>query len=252
MVLRLLRNETPNPYATEEWGRQPTHPQQLNECHQPGRTLAMRSRRLTDMGLSMKTLGTVTTTACLACCLVATVVADGELSIPDHLRENGSYERIIVFTDRPVLLADLVGSADLVVEAFPVSERSYLGADESQIYTDYAFTLTDVVKNRRRPGMLKAGHSIVVRRESGTVIVNGLRATTIENGFPPFSQNSRYLLFLKEGGDQNAYVVLGGGRGAFEAGDEIAPMLSGGEAPPSTLKRQAFLGEVKALLKFSE
>jgi hypothetical protein len=202
------------------------------------------------MGLSMKTLRTATIAACLACCLVGTAAAEGDLSIPAHLRATGSYERMIVTTDKPVQLADLVGAADLVVEAFPVAQRSYLDAGETHIYTDYAFTVTDIVKNRRRPGLLKAGHSIVVRRESGTVVVNGLRATTIENGFAPFTLNSRYLLFLKE--TDGAYVVLAGGRGAFEAGDAIAPMLTVPDAPQRALARQAFFGEVKALLKFSE
>jgi hypothetical protein len=100
--------------------------------------------------------------------------------------------------------------------------------------------------------LLKAGRSIVVRRESGSVVVDGLRATTIENGFPPFTQDGRYLLFLKEAGEQNTYLVLAGGRGAFEVGDQIAPMLSVSDAPPHGLPRQAFFGEVKALLRFTE
>ena len=98
-------------------------------------------------------------------------------------------------------------------------------ADEANIYTDYSFTLNEIMKNRRRSGLLKAGHTIVVRRESGTVMINGLRATTIENGFAPFAENGRYLLFLKQLVEQNAYAVIGGGRGAFEVGDHIAPML---------------------------
>jgi hypothetical protein len=212
----------------------------------------VREQMFSHMGLSMKTLRTTTIAIGLASGFVAALAAEGELSIPAHLRETGSYERIIVTTDKPVLLADLVGTADLVVEAFPVAQRSYLDSGEANIYTDYAFTVTDIMKNRRRPGLLKAGHSIIVRRDSGTVVVNGFRATTIENGFPPFTPNSRYLLFLREAGDdRNTYVVLAGGRGAFQAGDEIAPMLSVSDAPRA-LPRQAFVGEVKALLKFTE
>ena len=188
----------------------------------------------------------------LLCCVGTALAAEGELSIPVHLRESGSYERIIVTTDKPIVLAELVGTADLVVEAFPVAHRSFLHSDQSHIYTDYAFTLTEILKNRRRPGLLKAGHSILVRRESGTVTVHGLRATTVENGFPPFTQNGRYLLFLKEAGDQNTYVVIGAGRGAFEAGDQITPMLSTQDTPQSASPRQAFFNEVKALLKFTE
>ena len=193
--------------------------------------------------------------ASLACSMSIIAAAEREPSIPLQLREAGSFERIIVTTDRPVVLADLVGTADLVVEGSVVAYRTYLDAGEAHIYTDYAFTITDIMKNRRRPGLIKAGQSILVRRESGTVLINGLRATTIENGFPAFADNGRYVLFLRELGDLNAYSVLGGGRGAFEAGDQIAPMMSApapGSAPAQPLPRQAFLGEMRALLKFSE
>jgi hypothetical protein len=182
----------------------------------------------------------------------AAAVAEREPSIPVLVRETGGFERIIVTTDKPVQLADLVGAADLVVEATSVAQRSYLDSSEAHIYTDYSFTLTDVMKNRRRPGLLKAGRSIVVRRESGTVLVNGIRATTIENGFPPFTENGRYLLFLKQLDDANTYAVVAGGFGAFEAGDQIAPMLLMAETPRQAQTRQAFFGEVKALLKFTE
>jgi hypothetical protein len=195
---------------------------------------------------------TVSITAFVVGCFGAAGAAEREPSIPLLIRETGSFERIIVATDKPVQLADLVGAADLVVEGTSVAQRSYLDSGEAHIYTDYSFTLTDIMKNRRRPGLLKAGRSIVVRRESGTVLVNGLRATTIENGFPAFAGNGRYLLFLKELDEPNTYAVIAGGRGAFEAGDQIAPMLVVAETPRQAQSRQAFFGEVKALLKFTE
>lgn len=200
----------------------------------------------------MKTYRTASIATLLVCAFGVTAAAEGEMSIPAQLRRSGGYERIIVATDKPVHLADLVGGADLVVEGFPVAQRSFLDSAEANIYTDYSFTLTGITKNRRRPGLIKPGHSIVVRRESGSVVVDGLRATTMENGFPPFTDNSRYFLFLKETGEPNTYTVIAGGAGAFEAGDEIAPMLSLPGAPPGALTRQSFFGEVKALLKFAE
>ena len=197
----------------------------------------------------MSNVRTVLVTASLACSMSIIAAAEREPSIPLQLHEAGSFERIIVSTDKPVVLADLVGTADLVVEASAVVHRTYLDAGEAHIYTDYAFTITDILKNRRRPGLLKAGHHILVRRESGTVMIDGLRATSIENGFPPFADNGRYVLFLKELVDQNAYAVVAGGRGAFEAGDHIAAMT---DAPVQPVARQAFFGEMRALLKFSE
>jgi len=197
----------------------------------------------------MSNVRTALVTASLACSMSIIAAAEREPSIPLQLRETGSFERIIVSIDKPVVLADLVGTADLVVEASAVAQRSYLDAGEAHIYTDYAFTITDIMKNRRRPGLLKAGHHILVRREIGTVMIDGQRATSIENGFPPFADNGRYVLFLKELADQNAYGVVAGGRGAFEAGDRITPMMDAAVQP---VARQAFFGEMRALLKFSE
>src|SRR5262245_45180265 len=197
----------------------------------------------------MSNVRTALVTASLACSMSVIAAAEPEPSIPLQVREAGSFERILVSTDRPVVLADLVGTADLVVEASAVAQRSYLDAGEAHIYTDYAFTITDIMKNRRRPGLLKAGHHILVRREIGTVVIDRLRAAGIENGFPPFADKGRYVLFLKELGDQNAYSVVAGGRGAFEAGDRIAPMMDAAVQP---VVRQAFFGEMRALLKFSE
>jgi hypothetical protein len=185
--------------------------------------------------------------------LGAVVTAERDTSIPYHVRENGSFERIIVTTDKPVLLADLVGTADLVIEGSATALRTYLDGDETHIYTDYTFTVAEIVKNRRRPGLMRPGQTIVVRRESGTVLVGGLPATTIENGFPAFRENGSYLLFLKELRDENTYQMLAGGRGAFESGEEILPMMSlPTETPAHRAPRQSFLGEVRALLKFTE
>lgn len=202
----------------------------------------------------MSNVRTVLVTASLACSMSIIATAEREPSIPLQLREAGSFERMIVTTDRPVVLAELVGTADLVVEGSVVAHRSYLDAGEAHIYTDYAFTITDIMKNRRRPGLIKPGQSILVRRESGTVVINGLLATTIENGFAAFSDHRRYVLFLRELEGLNTYGVLGGGRGAFEASDHITSMLTLAPdgAPLQPMPRQAFLGEMRALLKFTE
>jgi hypothetical protein len=243
----MSRNETQIRPLLETQDGQALSDQQLTSKGACGRTLAMDAARM-----MAQRFRTVSITALMIGCFGAAGAAEREPSIPLLIREAGSFERIIVTTDKPVQLADLVGAADLVVEGSSVAQRSYLDSSEAHIYTDYSFTLTDIMKNRRRPGLLKAGRSIVVRRESGTVLINGLRATAIENGFPPFAENGRYLLFLKELDEPNTYAVIAGGRGAFEAGDQIAPMLSVAETPRQAQSRQAFFGEVKALLKFTE
>ncbi len=174
-------------------------------------------------------------------------------SIVSHVRQTGGFERIIVNTDKPMHLGDLVRGADLVVEGSAVALRSFLDSTETHIYTDYTFTLHDIVKNRTRPGVLLTGSTIVVRRESGTVSIDGIPATTIENDFPAFSEGGRYVLFLNESRDENTWVVLGGGRGAFGAAADISPLASMSlDRSTQAAPRDKFLGEVRALLKFTE
>jgi hypothetical protein len=174
-------------------------------------------------------------------------------SIATHVRQTGGFERIIVGTDQPLQLGDLVRGADLVVEGSAVALRSFLDSTEAHIYTDYTFTLHDIVKNRTRPGLLLSGSTIVVRRESGTISIDGIPATAIENDFPAFSEGGRYVLFLKESRDQETWVVLGGGRGAFGAGADISPLATMSiDRSTHAAPRDKFLGEVRALLIFTE
>ena len=175
-------------------------------------------------------------------------------SIPRQVREDGGFERIVVSTDEQLSLANLVGQADLVVEASMTGRRSFLDDSEMHIYTDYTFIVQAVIKTRQVP-VVRGGSTISIRRQGGTVEVDGRPAVTIENDFPAFDARDPYILFLTRERSGNAYSVLGGPQGAFKAGDAITPLavqLAEGAARPSPTSRAAFLGEVRALLKFTE
>lgn len=182
----------------------------------------------------------------------ATLRAESDGSIPGDVRAYGAFERIIVSTDKPYRLADLAGAADLIVEGSPIAERSYLDSTGTHIYTDYAFAVQSILKNRWEPG-LRPSRTVVIRREMGTVMVDGVAATTVENGFAPFVRNGTYFLFLKELPSGGGYGVIAGGQGAFEAAAEMVPMAPlPGDGSTHPVPREAFLGEVRALLKFTQ
>jgi hypothetical protein len=175
-------------------------------------------------------------------------------SIREQLRDNGEFERIIVSSDARLTPASLVGQADLVVEASTNGGRSFLDASETHIYTDYTFVIAEVMKTLERPD-LRAGSAITVRRESGTVYIDGRMAVSVENGFPTFDQGDRYILFLKYSPREKAYSVLGGSQGAFKAGEDIrsmAPAAAAGGSDSWPTSRVAFLGEMRALLRFTK
>ncbi len=174
-------------------------------------------------------------------------------SISQEVAETGVFERIVVTADHPLQVADLVGRADLIVEASTTGGRSYLNAAGTDIYTDYAFSVHSLIKNRLRPE-LHAGSAMTVRRESGEVIVDGRAAVSYENGFPAFTAGEHYILFLTRQPHENAYSVFGGSQGAFSAGELVTALAvptKDGIDPPQPVSRATFMDEVRALLKFS-
>jgi hypothetical protein len=172
-------------------------------------------------------------------------------SIRQQVHETGGLERISVTPYEPLTLAYLATSAKLVVEASITSVQSRLDETETNVFTDYTVRVRAVVNNLERSDV-RVGQSITVRRESGVIVVDGRLAEVYENDFPLFKAGERYILFLTREPRDSAYTVLGGNQGAFTAGDTIVPVATtnhGIASPPPT--RDKFLGEVRALLKFS-
>jgi len=183
------------------------------------------------------------------------IAQPASLSIRQQAHEPGGFERIVVSADDPLQLPSLVARADLIVEASTAGGRSHLDTAETGIFTDYEFTVHAVINNNTRWPDFRAGTAITVRRDGGVVVVDGRSAVSHENGFPPFNANEHYILFLTERPLDKAYSVFGGPRGAFRAGDSITalavPLDAGADRLPQ-ISRAAFLGEVRALLHFSE
>ena len=174
-------------------------------------------------------------------------------SIPQQLRAGGSFERVIVTSYEPLQLADLVGQADVIVEASTTGGRSFLAQNDSEIYTDYPFQVHSVIKNARSPE-LRVGHMITVRRNSGTVIVDGRAAVSQENDFPLFERIEHYILFLTKPRGETAYFVFGGPQGAFTLRDRVKQMsteLGDWSNKHDAVPNGVFLDELRALLKFS-
>jgi len=176
-------------------------------------------------------------------------------SIRQQVHAPGGFERIVVSTYDPLPLSSLVGRADLIVEASTAGESSHLNATETDIVTDYVFTVHTVINNNTHRRGLGAGNAITVRRDGGVVVVDGRTAVSHENGFRPFNGNERYILFLTEQPRDKTFSVFAGPQGAFTAGEAMTPLavsLDDGADPPQPLSRAAFMGEVRALLHFSE
>jgi hypothetical protein len=211
--------------------------------------------------MNVSAVGAITRGVCVVSSVVflgtngTNVIAqEASPSIRQQVHEPAGFERIVVPANDPLQLSSLVARADLIVEASTAGGRSHLNTAETDIFTDYPFTVHTVIKTNRRPDF-RAGNAVTVRRESGVVVVDGRTAVSHENGFPLFNSNEHYILFLSEQPGDKAYSVLGGPQGALRAGDSIMTLavpVDAGAAPPPPMSRAAFLGEVSALLLFSQ
>ena len=187
--------------------------------------------------------------------MLATVApsAHDDAAIPEQLRESGSFERVIISSYEPLQLADLVGRADVIVEASTRGGKLFLSATGSDIFTDYLFEVHTVIKNSENP-QLRVGNAVLVRRDSGTIVIDGRTAVAYENDFPLFNRDEHYILFLAKPRGESSYSVLGGPQGAFSLRDGVkqtALELGDWSNKHGLMARAAFLDELRALLKFS-
>jgi hypothetical protein len=192
---------------------------------------------------------------CLGTNATDAIAQQASPSIRQQAHEPGGFERIIVSTNDPLQFSWLVARADLIVEASTAGGRSHLNTAETDIVTDYAFTVHTVIKDKTRWPGFRPGNAITVWRDSGVVDVDGRTAVVHENGFPLFNENEHYILFLTERPGDKAFSVFGGSQGAFKAGESITTLavpLDDGAVPPHPMSRAAFMGDLRALLHFSE
>jgi hypothetical protein len=78
----------------------------------------------------------------------------------------------------------VAGGTDLVIEGTVVKHHSYLTPDGREIFTDYEFSVTEVIFQRQpqssdRPGMPRA---FVFKTRGGTIMCSGIPITWTEEG----------------------------------------------------------------------
>jgi hypothetical protein len=176
------------------------------------------------------------------------VMAQEQPTITERLQRDGSFENVVVTPYQPLRLANLVAQADLVIDASALVGKPFMTQDALDVYTDFTFRLNSMIKNMANPE-LTPGSVVAVRRASGTMIISGKAAITVENEFPPFERGQRYLLLLRRSREGNFFSVVGGAQGAFALAEDAKPLSVWTSDPP--MRTAAFLDEVRALVKYS-
>jgi hypothetical protein len=110
--------------------------------------------------------------------------------------------------DAPNELANLACGSDLVVVGRTGAGVSHITADQGYVYTDWSFTVENVLKdNSKAP--VRVGSQIVVTRPGGSLAVNGRKVSANPHEFRNFNQGEQLLLYLRFIPQTGAYLLTG-------------------------------------------
>ena len=108
----------------------------------------------------------------------------------------------------PYALGMFACSSDAVVLATAQTSISHLTADQKFVYTDWTFTIEQVLKDNAK-SHVPGGMTILVTRPGGTVEINNRKIYATDHNFKDFKASSRYLLFLEFIPETGAYKADG-------------------------------------------
>jgi hypothetical protein len=115
----------------------------------------------------------------------------------------------------PLKLTDLVSNSPLVARVRIASATPYETTPEAgYIATNYVAEVEEVIL-QRAGGALHSGTTIALWREGGELVIDQTPIRAWESSYPMFAVDEEYVLFLTFGDRNKAFVVNGGGQGAF-------------------------------------
>ena len=169
-------------------------------------------------------------------------------ALQDQVLAHGVTEEVVLF-DYPTLPLDaMTTAAGAVVHVAVRSSDTFLSPDGASILTDYRVAVIEVAKDASGSG-IKPGDVITVRRVGGTMTVAGRRVFSNESGFPPFSNDAEYVLFLNTRSGQ-PYQMVAGAASAYRVDrGAITPIAESNQRSAAALLTPIFLHEIRASLQ---
>ena len=127
-------------------------------------------------------------------------------------------------------VAEMVASADLVLVGTLERSRVYLSKDETELYTEYRVTPTEVVVQRKADVFTSPGqHVILLRQWGGRTVIGGVEVNVIDSNLAPLPTGMPLVLLLTKASD-GVYELVGASDGAFSVqGGKVHAM----RAPPT-------------------
>jgi hypothetical protein len=108
-------------------------------------------------------------------------------------------------------LAMLAADSDLVIQGQAESGTTHLNATKDFLYTDWTFTVEEVLKNNSRVPV-QMGATILVARPGGKVQISGRTVYATCADFQEFASGQSYLLYLHFIPETGAYAIDGGSK----------------------------------------
>ncbi len=93
-------------------------------------------------------------------------------------------------------LSNLTCSSDSIVIGSVKSKKAHLSEDETYVYTEYDFSVEDVLKNNSVSSIENNGN-IKITRPGGVIKLDNRTITVSDERFEPLKPEKKYLLFLK-------------------------------------------------------
>jgi hypothetical protein len=159
------------------------------------------------------------------------------LTIPELVARGGVGSVATAPSGQLPTVADLLRVTDVIVMGTVGEPRSYLSADQRDVFTDYPLTHPVFIHGSSKiatpmPGVVPR---VIVTQLGGTVAINGIQFTQKEPALPPLQTGMIGLFLLQRVGDK--YLIAGRFYGAFDiTDDEVTPLMSREDFAPDYRK----------------
>jgi hypothetical protein len=158
----------------------------------------------------------------------ATAVSQTQPTIPEWLAARGRDSTLVinVGSGASPSVDSLLRRTDRIAKGTLGSSRSFLSEDQRQIFTEFQIVSPTILFDRNppvgsRPGVVEP---VTVTQLGGTVTINGLRFTEINETLPLMKEGTTVLVLLEQ--KAGRFLLVGDFLGAFEIrGNSMTPLV---------------------------
>lgn len=144
-------------------------------------------------------------------------------TLRDRVRNQGDVSASIQVEYEPATTEDLVRSADLIARVLIQGEKPSLSQDGAKVVTDYEVHVLDPIRRKRAASQLPP--VITIRKQGGTVSLEGHKVHFFESDFPPLELGVEYIVFIKRDPDRS-FSFPYGGQSAFRVDGQTVDQVS--------------------------